>query len=83
MMQIDGVPAVAPAEGAQRAALARGYTLLIAFVETAHPDRALVQRLVLERATTMIVLQGVGLVLALLASRWIFARLRPGFADMV
>lgn len=33
--------------------------------------------------TTMIVLQGVGLVLALLAARWIFARLRPGFADMV
>lgn len=33
--------------------------------------------------TTMIAAQGVGLVVALLLARWIFARLRPGFADMV
>ncbi|QHI97810.1 substrate-binding domain-containing protein [Xylophilus rhododendri] len=44
--EIDNFAFTTIIQGAQRAALARGYTLLIAFTETAHPDRALYRRLV-------------------------------------
>jgi DNA-binding LacI/PurR family transcriptional regulator len=44
--EIDNPAFTTIIKGAQRAALARGYSLLIAFVEAEHPDRELYRRLV-------------------------------------